>query len=94
MKVGLSLMKNGLISLAKNLLIQFANVAAALATNAAIQTRVHGSEMTALIISNKEMVYIMKIVKSLEKSSLLIKDVCETLKMQLKNKKMNFLWCY
>ena len=39
-----------------------------------------GSGTTALIISNKEMNDIMKIVKSLEESGLLIKDTNETIK--------------
>ena len=38
--------------------------------------------MTTLIISNEEMNYIMKIVKSLEESGLLIKRVSETIKMK------------
>ena len=37
-----------------------------------------GSGVTTLIISNKEMNDIMKIVKSLEESGLLIKRVSET----------------
>ena len=39
-----------------------------------------GSSTTTLIISNKEMNDIMKIVKSLEESGLLIKDTNETIK--------------
>ena len=38
-----------------------------LAADAAIQKKVYGSGTTALIISNEEMVGIMKIVKSLNK---------------------------
>ena len=38
--------------------------------------------MTALIISNKEMEYIMKIVKSLKESGLQIKDVSKTMKQK------------
>ena len=48
-----------------------------------------------MIISNKEMDAIMKIVKSLEESSLLIKSVNETIKNKAKNnKKADFLVCY
>ena len=50
--------------------------------------------MTTLIISNEEMNYIMKIVKSLEESGLLIKRVSETIKMKQNNKKEDFLECY
>ena len=42
--------------------------------------------MTLLIISNEEMEDIMKIVKSLEESGLLIKSVNETIKNETKNK--------
>ena len=37
---------------------------------------------------------IMKIVKSLEDSGLLLKGVSETIKMKQKNKKEDFLECY
>ena len=50
-----------------------------------------GSGDTALIISNQEMNDIMKIVKSLEKSCLLIKDVSETIKNEPKEEKGGFL---
>ena len=50
--------------------------------------------MTALLISNEEMQQVMKIVKSLDESGLLIKGVSETIKMKQKNKKVNFLACY
>ena len=50
--------------------------------------------MTALIISNEEVEEVMKIVKSLEESGLLIKGVSETIKMKQKNKKVDFLACY
>ena len=50
-----------------------------------------GSGNTALIISNQEMNDIMKIVKSLEKSCLLIKDVSETIKNEPKEEKGGFL---
>ena len=40
--------------------------------------------MTALIISNEEIEDIMKIVKSLEESGLLTKDVRETIKNEAK----------
>ena len=46
--------------------------------------KMFGSVTTALIISNEEMNGIMKIVKSLDKSCLLIKGVSETIKNEAK----------
>ena len=45
----------------------------------------------ALIISNEEMEDIMKIVKSLEESELLIKGITETIKIEAKEQKGGFL---
>ena len=45
----------------------------------------------ALIISNEEMNDIMKIVKSLEESGLLIKGVSQTIKNEAKEQKGGFL---
>ena len=42
---------------------------------------------TTLIISNEEVNDIMKIIKSLEESGLLIKDVSETIKNEVKEQK-------
>ena len=53
-----------------------------------------GSCMTTLIISYEEMNDILKTVKSLEKSGLLIKGFSETIKIKQKNKKEGFSECY
>ena len=45
-----------------------------------------GTGVTTLIISNEEVNDIMKIIKSLEESGLLIKKVLKQLKMKQKNK--------
>ena len=50
------------------------------ATDPPIPKKIFGSGMTALTISNEEMADIMKIVKSLGKSGLLIIGVSETIK--------------
>ena len=50
-----------------------------------------GSGMTTLIISNEKMSYIMKIIKSLEESGLLIKGVSEASKNEVKEQKGGFL---
>ena len=49
------------------------------------------SGMTTLTISNDEMNDVMKIVKSLEESGLLIKDVSKTIKNEAKEQKRGFL---
>ena len=54
----------------------------------------HSSHNTVLIISNDEIQDIIKIVKSLEDSGLLLKGVTETLQNEVKNKKVDFLACY
>ena len=71
-------MKNVLTPLAKSVLIPLGLTAAASATDAAIQKKIYGSGATELIISNEEMEDIMKIVKLLQESELLIKWISET----------------
>ena len=51
----------------------------------------HGSGITGLLISKKEMEDIMKIVKSLEESGLLIKGISETIENEAKEHKDGFL---
>ena len=64
------------------------------ATYALIQKKNSGSRKAALIISNKEIEDTIKIIKSLEESSLLIKGVTETIKNEKKNKKVDLPQCY
>ena len=66
--------------LAKSVLIPLGLTAAASTTDAAIHKKMLGSGTTTLIISNKGMNDIGKMIKSLEKSGLLIKGVSETMK--------------
>ena len=61
--------------------------AVASATDAAFQKKVYVSGMTKLIISNEEMKDFMKVVKYLEESSLLTKDVSETIENEANNQK-------
>ena len=58
-------MKNALMPLAKSVLIPLGLTAAETATDATIQKKIYGSDMTAMTVANKEMKD-MKIVKSLE----------------------------
>ena len=66
-------MKNVLKPLAKSFLIALGSTAPAAATDAAIHKEIFGPGMRKLIISNEKINNIMKIVKSLEESGLLIK---------------------
>ena len=50
------------------------------AADAAIRKKIYGSRTAALIISNEEMEDIIKIVKLLEESWLLVKGIWETTK--------------
>ena len=88
------LIGNLLKHLAKNLLIPLGLTVAASATDAAIHKKMFGSGVTILIISTEETNDIMKIVKSLEESSLLIKGVSETIENNRKEKKEDFPECY
>ena len=69
----------------------FGLMAAASATDAAISKKFLGSGTTTLIISNDEMNGILKIVKSLEDSGILLKGVSETIKDEVKGQKGGFL---
>ena len=66
--------------MAKNILAPLGITAAASAIDAGIQKKIHGSGKTTLIISNEEMNDIMKIVKALEDSNVLLKRVTKTKK--------------
>ena len=50
-----------------------------------------GSGFTTIVISNEEMNDIMKIVKSLEESGLLIKGVSEAIKNEAKEQKGRYI---
>ena len=74
MRVGLRLMKSIFMNSTKSVLIPLGLTAAASGTDAAIQKKIYGLGVTTLMISNEEMKNIMKIVKLLEESGLLMKD--------------------
>ena len=78
------LIENILKPLDEGVLIPLELIAAALVTNAAIHKKMFGSGTTTLIISNEEMNDIMKIVKYLEESGLLIKGIAQTIKNKAK----------
>ena len=91
LKTGLSSIGNVLKTLAKSVLIPLGLTAATSAIEAAIPKKMFGSDFATLIISNEETNEIMKIVKSLEESGLLIKGISETIKKEAKEQKGEFL---
>ena len=84
-------MKSVLFPLAKSVLIPLGLSAGVLAADATTQKKIYGSGRTALIISDEEMKDIMKIVKLLYESGLLIKGIRETIKNEAKEEKGRFL---
>ena len=91
LKTGLPLMKNVIKPLAKSVLIPLGLTAAASAADAGIHKKILGSGNTTLIISNNEIEDIIKIVKSLEDSGLLLKGVSKTIQNEAKEQKGGFL---
>ena len=87
--------------MAKNVLIPLVLTAATSAADAGIHKKILGSghnrpsssasHNTTLIISNDEIGDIIKIVKSLEDSGLLLKGVTETVQNEVKEQKEGFL---
>ena len=98
LRTGLPLMKSVIKPLAKSVLVPLGLTAAASAADAGIHKKILGSghknNNTILIILNDEMDDILKIVKSLEDSRVLLEGVSETIQMKLKNKEEDFLVCY
>ena len=77
--------------LAKNVLAPLGLTAAMSAIDGSIKKKMFGSGTTILIISNDEMVDILKIVKSLEDSNVLLKGVSETIQHEAKEQRGGFL---
>ena len=92
LRTGFPLIKNVIKPLAKSVLILLRLTAAASAADAGIHKQILGSgHNTTLVISNDEMKYILKIVKSLEDSGLLLKGVGETIKDEANEQRSGFL---
>ena len=92
LKTGLPLMKSVITPLAKSVLIPLGLTAAASAADAGIHKKILGSgNNTTLIISNKDMDRLIKIVKSLEDSGLLLKGITESVQNEIKEQKGGFL---
>ena len=95
LRTGLPLMKNVIKPLVKSVLIPLGLTAAASAADAGTHKNIlgsgHNNNRTTLIISNNEIKDIIKIVKSLEDSGLLLKGVTETVQNEVKEQKGGFL---
>ena len=80
LNTGLPLISNVIKPLAKSVLIPLGLTAAASAADTGIHKKILGSghNTTTLLISNSEMNDIIKMIKSLEDSGLLLKGVTET----------------
>ena len=77
--------------LAKNVLAPLGLTAAMSAIDESIKKKMLGSGTTTLIISNDEMNDIIKIVKSLENSGVLLKGVSETIQHEAREQRGGFL---
>ena len=84
-------MKNVLQPLAESVLIPLGLRVATSVADAGMHKKILGSRTTILIISNEEIEYIMKIVKSLEDCCLLRKGVKGTIQNKAKEQKGGFL---
>ena len=95
LRTGLHLMKSVIKPLAKSVLVPLGLTAAASAADAGIHKKILGSgsdhNNTVLIISNDEMDDIIKIIKSLEDSGVLLKGVSETTQNEAKEQRGGFL---
>ena len=92
LKTRLPLIKNVIKPLDKSVLIPLGLNTAASAADAGIHKKILGSwNATTLIMSNNEVDDIIKIVKSLEDSSLLLKGVTQTVQNEVKEQKGGFL---
>ena len=100
LKTGLPFIKSVIKRLAKSVLTPLGLTAAASAADVGIHKKILGPgnrplssalHMTTLIISNDEIGNIIKIVKSVEDSSLLLKNVTQTVQNEVKEKKGGFL---
>ena len=98
LKTGLPLIKNVIKPLAKSVLIALGLTATASAADVEIHKKLLGSRNpsshhnnTVLIKSNDEIEVIIKIVKSLEDSYLLLKGVTKTVQNEVNEQKVGFL---
>ena len=84
-------LREAAMPLAKNVLAPLGLSAAMSAVDGSIKKKMLGSGATTLIISNDEMDDLLKIVKSLEDSNVLLKGVSETIQHEAKEQRGGFL---
>ena len=72
------------------MLVPFGISATSSASDAGIHNKVHGFEPTTLIVSNKEINDMMKIVQFLEDSNISLKWITKTIENETKEQKRNF----
>ena len=89
LRTGLSIIKSVIKPLAKSVLVLLGLTAASSAADAGIHKKILGS--VTLIISNDEMQDFLEIVKYLENSGLLKKDISEKIKTEAKEQRGGFL---
>ena len=89
-KLAVSLMKVA-ITLAKHVLAPLGITEAATAIDVGIRKKTHVSATTTLIILNKEMNDMIKIVQTVEDSNILLKAVTKTVKNETKEQREGFL---
>ena len=78
------------MSLAKNVLAPLGLTAAMSAIDGSIQKKIHGSGVK-LLIEQEDMKDIMKIIKALENSGILLKGVSKAIKNETKERRGGFL---
>lgn len=80
------------IPLAKNVLLPLGITATASVADAIILKKFHRSGTATLVIGNKELEHIIKIIKSLEDLGVLIKGVTKTIANETKRQRW-ICWC-
>ena len=94
LRTRLPLMKSVIKPLSKSVFVPLGIIAAASPADAGIHKKILGSghnNNTSLTVSNNEMDNILKIVKSLEDSGVLLKSVSETIQNEAKEQRGGFL---
>ena len=78
------------VPLSKNILAPLRVTATGSAIDARIQNKIHGSETTTLVISNKEINDIMKVVQVPEDSNISLKRITQPIENKAKEQKGGF----